>query len=186
MREDHELLPESVYGAAKAAQSLLCQQWARSRDRPIVVFRLFSVYGPLEEPSRLIPRLIMAALDDRAIAMAAPRTSRDFIFVDDVVDAMLKIEDLERARGRIVNLGTGIQTTLSEIVSTLEEIAGKPIQAEWHAMPDRPWDTDVWVANTDRLRSTLDWAPTTVRAGLERSLAWFRANRRYYEVAPQP
>jgi nucleoside-diphosphate-sugar epimerase len=183
LREDHELLPESVYGVAKAAQSLLCQHWARAGGRPIVVFRLFSVYGPFEEPSRLIPRLIMSVLDDRPIAMASPRTSRDFVYVDDVVEALLQIDELERASGAIVNLGTGVQTTLSEMVQTLGEIAGRPIRAEWHAMPDRPWDTDVWQADTLRLRQTIFWSPTTVETGLERSLAWFRSNRRYYEAA---
>ena len=184
MREDDELSPESVYGVAKATQSLLCQQWARAGGRPIVVFRLFSVYGPFEEPSRLVPRLLVSALEDRPIAMASPRTSRDFVFIDDVVEALLRIDELERASGTIVNLGTGVQTSLAEMVSTLERICGRPIRAAWHAMPDRPWDTDSWVANTDRLRQTLPWSPSTVHAGLERSMAWFKANRRFYDVEP--
>jgi nucleoside-diphosphate-sugar epimerase len=184
MRETDELRPESVYGVSKVAQSLLCQQWSRQQGRPIVVLRLFSVYGPLEEPTRLIPRIVTAMLDHASLAMVSPRTSRDFVYVDDVVEAMLRIDrlhTLETTNGTILNLGTGVQTTLAEIVSTLESIAGAPLKAEWNTMPARPWDTETWVADTTRLRQALGWVPTvSVREGLALSVEWFRANRRFY------
>ena len=181
MRETDELIPETVYGVTKAAQSLLCRQWSHQHGRPIVVFRLFSVYGPLEEPTRLIPRLITAMLDEAPLALVSPRTSRDFIFVDDVVEALLKVDRLERLRGAILNLGTGVQTSLADVVAALESIAGKPLRAEWGAMPARPWDTDTWVADTTLLSQALDWTPPTpFRTGLERTLDWLRANRGAY------
>ncbi len=184
MRESDELAPETLYGVSKVAQSLLCRQWSRQRGRPIAVLRLFSAYGPLEEPTRLIPRLVTAMLDDTSLAMVSPRTSRDFVYVDDVVEAMLRIDrsqTLETMSGAILNLGTGVQTTLAEIVSTLETIAGAPLKAEWNTMPARPWDTETWVADTTRLRQALGWTPAvSVREGLERSVEWFRANRHIY------
>jgi nucleoside-diphosphate-sugar epimerase len=184
MRETDELSPESVYGVSKVAQSLLCQQWSRQRGRPIVVLRLFSVYGPLEEPTRLIPRLVTAMLDNAPLAMVSPRTGRDFVYVDDVVEAMLRIDrqrTTEATKGTVLNLGTGVQTTLADIVSMLESIAGAPFKAEWNAMPARPWDTETWVADTMRLRQALGWVPTvSVRDGLALSIDWFRAYRRFY------
>ena len=181
MREDDELAPETLYGVSKVAQSLLCQRWARLKGRPITVVRLFSVYGPLEEPSRLVPRLLTAMLDARPIAMASPSTSRDFIHVDDVVAGMLKVERLAALSGAVLNLGTGIQTTLAEMVATLEAVAGAPLRAEWNTMPGRPWDTDTWVADISRLREALAWTPSlSVRDGLAQSIEWLRANRGSY------
>jgi len=181
MRESDELEPESVYGVSKVAQSLLCRQWSQQRQRPIVALRLFSVYGPLEEPTRLVPRLMTAVLDGSPLAMVSPRTSRDFIYVDDVVGALMQVERLASLPGAILNLGTGVQTTLSDLVSTLESIAGRPIETEWNTMPARLWDTDTWVADTTRLQETLGWTPgVSVREGLTRSLEWFRENRRHY------
>jgi nucleoside-diphosphate-sugar epimerase len=181
MQESDELMPESVYGVSKVAQSLLCRQWSLEHQRPIVVFRLFSVYGPLEEPTRLIPRLLSAHLDDVPIALAAPNTSRDFIFVDDVVEALLKVDQLRGVAGSILNLGTGRQTTLQGIVQILESVTGRAVKARWGTMPPRPWDTDTWVADVARLRRDLQWAPAvSVADGLARSLHWLQANRRYY------
>ena len=175
MRESDELEPESVYGVSKVAQSLLCRQWSRQRHRPIVVLRLFSVYGPFEEPTRLVPRLMMAVFNDSPVAMVSPRTSRDFIYVDDVVAALMQVERLSTLPGAILNLGTGVQTSLSDVVRTLESIAGRSIETAWNTMPARPWDTDTWVADTTRLRQALGWTPgASLRAGLEQSLEWFR------------
>jgi nucleoside-diphosphate-sugar epimerase len=92
-----------------------------------------------------------------------------------------RLHTLETTNGTILNLGTGVQTTLAEIVSTLESIAGAPLTAEWNTMPARPWDTETWVADTTRLRQALGWVPTvSVREGLALSVEWFRANRRFY------
>ena len=185
MREDDELAPETLYGVSKVAQSLLCQRWARLKGRPVTVLRLFSVYGPLEEPTRLVPRLLTSMLDAQPIAMASPVTSRDFIHVDDVVAAMLKVDGLAALSGTVLNLGTGIQTTLAEMVGTLESLAGRPLLAEWNTMPARPWDTETWVADISRLRQALGWTPAlSVRDGLAQSIEWFRANRGCYPVHP--
>ena len=181
MRESDLLEPESVYGVSKAAQSLLCRQWAARHRRPIVVFRLFSVYGPFEEPTRLIPRLLGAALDEAPLDMASPRTSRDFIHVDDVVAALTGVDRLVGLGGTILNLGTGVQTNLADVVRTLELVAGKPLAVRWEAMASRPWDTEVWVADTTALRSAVGWTPPTLlREGLAQSLAWIRSHRRFY------
>jgi nucleoside-diphosphate-sugar epimerase len=181
MQESDELEPESVYGASKAAQSLFCRQWAQQRARPIVVFRLFSVYGPWEEPTRFIPRLLAALLDDAPIALVSRETSRDFIFVDDVVEAMMMVDRLHSLGGSILNLGTGTQTSLDGVVRALESVTGRAVKAQWGTMPPRPWDTDTWVADATRLRRDLQWNPSvSVADGLARSLRWLQANRRYY------
>jgi nucleoside-diphosphate-sugar epimerase len=182
MRETDMLSPNSYYAVTKVAQSLFCQHFAKENDRPIVTLRLFSVFGPFEEPNRLIPKLVMATLLDKAIDMVSADTARDFIYIDDVVDAYLKIDTLHALRGEILNIGTGIQSTLAYVVKVLEEISGKKIQARWNTMPHRPWDTDIWVADRSKMQRHLGSNPkTSLREGLTQCVRWFSENQQLYK-----
>jgi len=181
MRETDVLEPDSFYAVAKSAQSLLCRHVGRSTRQAIVTLRLFSVYGPYEEPTRLVPRLMMAAIEGKPIDMASPTTVRDFVYVDDVVDVYMRIDALRRQAGEIVNVGTGAQTSLAQLVEALGQVVGAPIDARWDRMEPRGWDTDVWVADVSKLRKSIGATPPTgIREGLAASLAWFRAHKHLY------
>jgi nucleoside-diphosphate-sugar epimerase len=187
MRETDRLDPSSFYGVAKAAQSLLCRHVGRTGTRAIVTLRLFSVYGPYEEPGRLIPNLMLAALDRTPIDMVSPDTARDFVYVDDVVDLYLEIEKLKGVGGEILNVGTGQQTDLRQLVATQAAVGGESIQARWETLRPRAWDTPIWVADISRLRRLMGRVPRTgVEEGLSRTLAWFRENHRFYRRPSGP
>ena len=89
-REIDCLEPNSDYAATKAAGTLYCRQWARREGRPVPTLRLYSVYGPFEEPMRLLPRLVSFGLEGRLPPLADPDTARDFVYVDDAVAALLR------------------------------------------------------------------------------------------------
>lgn len=181
MRETDLLDPNSFYAVAKCAQSLLCQHVSRTNSLPIVSLRPFSVYGPWEEPSRFVPTLMMAALNEAPIDMVSPRTARDFVYIDDVVDAYLMVDKLKTLRGDIINVGTGVQHTLAQVLDAMESVLGHKLSARWGTMPPRTWDADVWVADVSKLYSLTGYAPrTTVREGLAKTLPWFRENQRFY------
>jgi len=181
MRETDVLEPDSFYAVAKSAQSLLCRHVGRSTRQAIVTLRLFSVYGPYEEPTRLVPRLMMAAIEGKPIDMASPTTVRDFVYVADVADVYMRIDALRRLAGEIVNVGTGAQTSLAQLVEALGQVVGAPIDARWDRMEPRGWDTDVWVADVSKLRKSIGATPPTgIREGLAASLAWFRAHKHLY------
>jgi nucleoside-diphosphate-sugar epimerase len=181
MRETDTLDPNSFYGMTKAAQTLLCRQCARMSDSPLVTLRPFSVYGQYEEGTRLIPQLMLAAVDDRPIDMVSPNTVRDFVHVDDVVDVYLMIDELKALGGETLNVGTGVQTSLSEVVATAEEVSGKRLDARWGRMEPRPWDSEVWVADVSKLRRLTGSVPrTTVRDGLGKCLSWYGEHRESY------
>src|SRR4051812_45502555 len=112
MREDDRPEPNSFYAVAKAAQTHLCALAARKSPMAVAAFRLFSAYGPWEEPSRLMPTLIRRARAGLPLEMAAPDTARDFVYVEDVVEALLDLPAAARLKGDVINLGTGTETTL--------------------------------------------------------------------------
>ena len=175
MQENDLTEPNSYYAVAKTAQTMLCQYTAKSQTKPIVTFRLFSVYGPYEEPSRLVPTIIRRCLQGEPLEMANPLTARDFIFVEDVVEAFLNVQGLLGLSGEILNIGTGRQTTLKEIASTVLDVAGSSVDVHWHAIDDRCWDTSIWVGDVDNVQKILGWqAKTSLRDGLNQTMEWIK------------
>jgi UDP-glucose 4-epimerase len=109
--EDERLEPNSHYAITKAAATHYCQFTARSRDVNAITVRVYSVYGPYEEPSRLVPALITHALRGQWPPLVSPDTARDFVYVDDAVDAMLTLAASPAVpRGAVYNVCTGVQT----------------------------------------------------------------------------
>ena len=124
MREDDPLAPTVPRGAAKAAGTLVCLVWARALELPTVALRPFSVYGPWESGSRLVPSALRAAIDGSELPLTEAGLVRDFVYVDDVVEAILRALTAPASLdGRIVNVGSGVQTTNEELV----EIAGRVV-----------------------------------------------------------
>jgi nucleoside-diphosphate-sugar epimerase len=175
MRESDLLEPNSYYSVAKCAQTLLCQHFAQVEKRPITTLRLFSAYGPFEEPSRLIPTLIQRCLDGQPLKLVSRDTARDFIYVEDVVDAYLSLEKLAQLSGEIINIGTGVQSTVGDVVDAVLKHTGAQVECQWGAMPSRVWDAKIWVSDCTKSKRLLGWRPqTTLSDGLARTVAWTR------------
>ena len=173
MRETDLLEPNSYYSVAKCAQTLLCQHFAKTHKKPVTTFRLFSAYGPWEEPSRLIPTLIRRTLAGEDLDLVPPETARDFVFVDDVVDAYLRLEELAKLSGEIVNVGTGVQSTIKDVVAAVLEHTGARVACHWGKMQPRIWDSKIWVADITKSGRLLGWRPeTSLREGIARTVAW--------------
>jgi nucleoside-diphosphate-sugar epimerase len=187
MRESDVLEPNSYYAVAKSAQTLVCRHTARIDKRPINTFRLFSVYGPYEEPSRLVPTVIRNCLEGRELKMVSPETARDFIYVEDVVDAYLRIDELSRHCGEVFNIGTGVQSTVRDVVEASVQATGASPKVSWDAMPHRPWDTETWVADCTKVRRMLKWtAGTGLRRGIAKTVEWARSEQPSGDASTAP
>jgi UDP-glucose 4-epimerase len=175
LQESDAPAPDTVHGVTKAAASMLCQQFARRFDVPVVVLRFFTVYGPWEGPARFVPRMMMAVLDGRPLPITRDRVCHDWVFVDDVVDACLTSVTARDVAGEIFNVATGRSTANQELVDMVERLAGSPIVRAEMPFPERAWDTTHWVADVTKSRDRLGWtASTDLVSGLERTLVWFR------------
>ena len=185
-REDDAPDPNSYYAITKTAASHYCRYVARTRDVNAVVLRLYSVYGPWEQPSRLIPALALHAMRGTLPRLVTPETARDFVYVDDVVDAMLLAATTEGLpRGSLLNICSGRQTTMGELVDLLRSRFAVTAEPAWGSMPARSWDTSVWCGNADLTRRTLGWrASTGPEAGLRQMIGWLQERpglRNWYE-----
>jgi UDP-glucose 4-epimerase len=158
--ESDRLEPNSHYALTKAAATHYCRLTAHTTGMRVPTLRLYSVYGPFEEPSRLLPALIVRGLRGELPPLVNPDVARDYVYVDDVcaaylLAAMRPIPDA----GAIYNVGTGVQTPLRALVEVARGIL--PIAAEpvWGSMPNRQWDSSIWVADNRKIRSELGWEP---------------------------
>lgn len=181
-------LPDSDYAVAKAAATAYTQFSGKKQDFPGWVFRLYSVYGPMEDPSRLILKLLLQARDGKLPPLANPRISRDFIHVDDVcsaVDAVLA-KSGTLARGEVYNIGTGRCTTLEKLVQVATEAFKIGAKPEWGSMANRRWDHTDWYANPAKAKRELDWNPgTELREGLLRTMNWISAHPEQIQASLQ-
>jgi nucleoside-diphosphate-sugar epimerase len=185
MKETDALQPNSIYAVAKAAQTHLCTLLGgASEATAVVTFRLFSVYGPWEEPTRLFPTLIRRARAGLPLEMVARDVARDFVYVEDVVDAFLGLERLDELRGEVFNLGTGTESTLADVVEAVLDAVGRRTEVRWGAMAPRRWDTVHWKCDPAKARRVLRWtARHNLRSGVRRMVEWMEAMGSGYGAA---
>jgi nucleoside-diphosphate-sugar epimerase len=181
--ETEQLEPNSAYAVAKAAATLFCRYTAQRHGLHMPTLRLYSVYGPYEQPGRLLPTLVLRGLQGRLPPLAHPDTARDYVYAEDVYDAcLLAASQPNQEPGAVYNVGTGTQTTLREVVAAAQSVL--PIgnaAPRWGSLPAREWDTTVWVADPRQIRAVLGWQPRyTFVQGLRHMVDWLRAHPARY------
>jgi len=182
MNEGDVLEPVDEYGVSKAAATLYCQAVARRERRPIVTLRLFSPYGNYEEPTRLIPSVVMSCLKGRNPEVSSLDSVRDLIFIEDVIDAYMKVIGVSDISGEIFNIGYGKQHSVGEVVDTIIELTGNKVLPEWGSVPKRANEPDVWQANITKAKDVLKWEPKyNLEKGLAKTVKWFMENMTLYD-----
>lgn len=172
-RETDPLEPNSSYAVTKAAATHLCTHAARDEGLPVITLRLYSVYGPWEDPGRLMPTLVTRARAGELPNLVEARTARDFVYVDDVVDAFVRAASSPAVPGAVLNVGSGRQTTLAELVDIARRVLGIDAEPVWESMAGRDWDTTVWVGDVAAAGARLGWsAQTPLGDGLALMARW--------------
>jgi nucleoside-diphosphate-sugar epimerase len=174
-REDDPIDPVSFRGMVKAASTLFCRQFAQEHHFPVIILRLFSVYGFWEPPERLIPSACMAALRNTSISLTPPRYSHDYIFSRDVDSACLKALHSEVVPGEIINIGSGRITMNEEVIELIEKISGASIERSSGTYPLKPIDHPIWLADISKAAKVLEWKPSySFEAGLQETWNWWQ------------
>ena len=184
MKESDLLEPIDVYGATKAAATLYCYAFAKKYNLPIFTLRLFSPYGYYEEPARLIPYLIISMLKNEKIKLASPYAVRDFIFIEDAIEAfLLTIEKKDKILpGTVLNVGSGSDTKVIEVFKMLKEIVDYKTDFTVEGFPRDSDVLRIWRAETGKIQKTLGWNPKyKLEDGLTKTVKWFRENIYLYE-----
>ena len=136
MAEDQCLEPSGDYSISKAAATLFCQSEGKSKQLPIVTLRLFSPFGPWDDPKRLIPYVIKTLLKGETPKLSTPTSVRDYIFINDILDAYIAV--VQRPFfGEIFNIGSGTQYSIGEVVTAIMDIFKNSSKPVWGAVGKR-------------------------------------------------
>lgn len=168
------LRPASLYGACKHAVQEVLAAHSASAGYSHAWARIFHPYGPAEQPERLVPSVIRSALTGRPVDLSEGHQERDFVFVDDVAEGLVRLlgSDLEGA----VNIGSGRSTSVRSLVAMIADAVATPAELRFGARAAAEAEPALIVADTARSRDDLGWTPAVPLAeGIDRTVSWWRS-----------
>ena len=173
--ESHPIAPEAAYGQSKFAAEGYCALFGRLHGLSTISLRYANVYGPRQDPlgeAGVVAIFCGRLLDGgRPTVFGDGRQTRDFVYVEDVVQANLAAAQ-STATGEL-NIGQGVETSVLDLVEALAELAGRPFEPDFG--PARPGEVRHISLDASRAREALGWEPrVSLREGLERTLASLR------------
>ena len=171
-------LPNSDYAVSKVAAADYLHFMGSKRSFPSINLRLYSTYGPLEDTSRLIPKLLRHAIAGGYPPFVDPETSRDFVHVSDVCTAFVLAASKMHPGlyGESFNIGTGQCTTIRSLASAAQSAFSIVQTAQFGNMQARKWDLADWYANPEKAARMLGWkAKIALLEGLSQTAVWVRS-----------
>ena len=173
--EDMYPHPNSPYSVGKYAGELYSLMKQRQANNPIVVIRPFNAFGPYQSTRAVIPELIVKALRGKVIATTEGKQTREFNFVTDLAEGMLLAALSDKVVGEIVNLGTGKDIAIRDIVSLIHKKTKSKSELRIGELPTRP--NEIWKMRADaaKAQKLLGWKPNvSFEEGLDITIEWFR------------
>jgi len=182
MKEDNLLEPNNLYGITKASATMYCQFMSRKMNLPLVTMRLFSPYGCFGEKRALIPTIIKAYLINSELNLSSPSLSRDFIFMEDVIESYLKvIEKINSVKGNTFNIGSGIQHSIADVVGMVKKMTNSNLEPNYKTTEKIQHEPQNWAADISKAEKLLNWKPKfSLEEGLKKNIEWFSQNLALY------
>jgi dTDP-glucose 4,6-dehydratase len=181
--ETHPLQAQSPYAASKIGADQLAESFHLSFGFPVVVVRPFNTYGPRQSARAIIPTIITQAVEGKEIRVGNLHPTRDFNYVADTVEGMMRAAGVESAIGTTVNIGSGFAVSIEELASLIADIVGSKARLVIDDERLRPPKSEVERLCADRTlaKKLLDWEPKyDLKEGLARTIEWISANMKVY------
>ena len=178
--ENHPLVGQSPYSASKIAADKMAESFHRSFGLPVVTARPFNTYGPRQTARAVIPTIASQLISGRdTIKLGALSPTRDFNYVTDTAAGLLALALSPAAEGKVVNIGSGEEWSIQQVVDLLSEIVGRTVKVETEAERIRPELSEVnrLIADNRCIRELTGWSSKVpFRKGLENTVMWIERN----------
>jgi nucleoside-diphosphate-sugar epimerase len=176
--------PTTLYGATKAAGSMIAKYFRTVARLDVCVARPFSVYGPREHRNRFVPYVITAALSGRSIEMSSGAQRRDYLYVDDLAEGLARLAGHQGSLPEALNFAGTEEHTLLDIATMALEIVGSRAPLRAGVRPGNPGDRPIFLGDRQLAREMLGWRPAhDLRSGMTKTAAWYRDHRELWEQA---
>jgi nucleoside-diphosphate-sugar epimerase len=178
LTETVEARPTTLYGCSKLAACQITQTICRMANARHAWIRIFSTYGPRDNPNWLIPGIIRKLLKSEVPPLTAGEQQWDFLFVDDAADAIVAVAETAAAFG-VFNLGSGESPSLRQTITMLRDLINSDLELGFGQVPYRPDQVMFLKADIGRLMRTTGWSPKVdLQTGLKQTVQWFSENCR--------
>lgn len=183
IEESCSLAPIGLYGASKAATEIYLNTLARELGAVVTILRIANPYGPGQMPWQgqgVIPTAIACALTDTEFAMwSSPRSTRDYLFIDDLLDAVRTVIETGGPAGTF-NIGSGVAISLADVIATIEGCLGRRLAVSRSEGIGAHVSQNV--LSIDKIRASYDWTPqVSFAAGIQHCVDWLERNRASWE-----
>jgi nucleoside-diphosphate-sugar epimerase len=173
----------SAYGEAKLLSSNFLLDLNKKYNFPVTILRLYLIYGPYQDPNRVIPITILNSIFNKKFDCSDGKQSRDFLYIDDLVDGIIKILiKKDNLSGEIINLGSGKPTKIKKIIKNIVNLvgSGKPIFGKVRFRKD---EINKLYPNLNKAKKLINWAPKTdLNLGLKKTILFYKKNKFLFKI----
>jgi len=183
IKETDTLKPQSPYSASKIGSDAIARSFFYSFGLPVAIIRPFNTYGPRQSARAVIPTIITQALDSGVIKLGSVDTRRDFTYVLDTAEGFVKVAESELSAGEVINIGTGKDVSVKELVDIIGGILGKKLVIAKDNKRIRPNKSEVTrlMADNSKAKKVLKWKPEfSLEEGLSKTIDFIADNRELY------
>ncbi len=176
--EDQPMKPVSPYSASKAAATQFALLYYELFQLPVVILRPFIIYGPGQSPKMMIPELIKYGIEGKDFEMTKGEQTRDFLYVDDLIESLLLAATSPDAVGEIINVCSGTERSIREVAELVHRLMNSKMKLLIGSRPYR--ENEVWrlYGSNDKAKKLLGWQPNiSFKDGLMKTISWYRTQK---------
>ena len=181
IKEDELLEPSNEYWISKASATLYCSYIWKKFQLPVYTFRIFSAFWPYEDKSRLIPSLMLKYVNNESPNLSNPNSVRDYIFVEDIVNYYLNVDQINGKFWEIFNLANWKQHTIWEMVGMVKRIANSNKEPNYWTTSIKQDEPKIWEADMSKTKANFNVWLISVESGLKTTFDWFVSNKHLYD-----
>jgi dTDP-glucose 4,6-dehydratase len=185
IKETHTLKGQSPYSATKIAAEKLAESFHLSYGLPVVIVRAFNTYGPRQSSRAIIPTIITQALFKDKILVGNVKPTRDFNFVEDTAEGLIKAAEEDSLVGEVVNIGTGKEISIGDLTRKILQLTGSKATIEKEDLRLRPNKSEVMrlCADNSKMKEKTGWTPrTSFDIGLKKTIEWIKKNPNHFKI----